>query len=315
MSNTSISTKEIDILNVFVDFWKYKFIIILLSLSLAVVGYFYGVNKDEIYETQITIRDANPSLFVKFQNFGINTQISGPELLQKNKSETNSDNDNFDILSAYQEFNNEIEIRLISIDTLIRFLDQSNDFDYLKSYFDENNIDLKSYFKGSLKETNSENFNQQISKYSLIFKKPIEGKKLLNNYVNYVVEEAKNNYKNRVSNNISSLISVYSKNLKIADEIDLKFPILKSIVEGRSIVNEPNALFYKGTKVLKQELIFLEQALNNTENIEFDYEPILESATEPVRIGMSPLIYSILAFFIGFIISLMVLVFRSVIII
>ena len=60
------------------------------------------------------------------------------------------------------------------------------------------------------------------------------------------------------------------------------------MVEGRSVVNEPDALFYKGTKVLTQQITYLNKLLNETKNLTLDYNPILEQASSRSLITKSP---------------------------
>ena len=59
---------------------------------------------------------------------------------------------------------------------------------------------------------------------------------------------------------------MYRQNLEIAKEINLENPILKSFSEGHSVVNEPTALFYKGSKVISLQKLHLEKLLKQTEN-------------------------------------------------
>lgn len=48
------------------------------------------------------------------------------------------------------------------------------------------------------------------------------------------------------------------------------------MVKDRSVVNEPEALFYKGTKILSQQSIYLNRLLNQTKNLTSDFNPIME---------------------------------------
>jgi hypothetical protein len=60
------------------------------------------------------------------------------------------------------------------------------------------------------------------------------------------------------------------------------------------VVNEPNALFYKGTKVLTQQITYLNKLLNETKNLTLDYNPILEKASSGSLITKSPIIYAVI---------------------
>lgn len=86
-------------------------------------------------------------------------------------------------------------------------------------------------------------------------------------------------FKLQLTQNIVNEINIYQQNFEIVEKIDLDNPILQSLQEGRSVVNEPDELFYKGTKVLSQQLIYLNKLLNENKNLRLDYDPILEQAS------------------------------------
>jgi hypothetical protein len=80
---------------------------------------------------------------------------------------------------------------------------------------------------------------------------------------------------------------------------------------GRSVVNEPDALFYKGTKVLTQQITYLNKLLNETKNLTLDYNPILEQASSPALITKSPIIYAAIALLLGLFFSFLFIFFRN----
>jgi hypothetical protein len=90
-------------------------------------------------------------------------------------------------------------------------------------------------------------------------------------------------FRQELKQNIINEINIHEQHLEIAKKIGLENTILQSIVEGRSVINEPNALFYKGTKVLTQQITYLNKLLNETKNLTLDYNPILEQASSPDR--------------------------------
>ena len=84
------------------------------------------------------------------------------------------------------------------------------------------------------------------------------------------------------------------------------------MIEGRGLINEPEALFYKGTKVLSQQLIFFNNLLDETQNLKLDYNPILEQASSGSLITKSPIIYAAIALLLGLFFSLMIVFIRSI---
>jgi hypothetical protein len=67
----------------------------------------------------------------------------------------------------------------------------------------------------------------------------------------------------------------------------------------RSAINEPEALFYKGTKVLSQNIFNLTKLLNHTKNLTLDYNPIFQQASVGLVIAKPVIFYSTIAFFLG----------------
>ena len=92
-------------------------------------------------------------------------------------------------------------------------------------------------------------------------------------------------FKQQLTQNIINEINIYQHHLEIAKKIDLDNPILQSMQEGQSVFNEPDALFYKGTKVLSQQLIYLTKLLNDSNDLTLDYNLILEQASLPILVS------------------------------
>ena len=60
-------------------------------------------------------------------------------------------------------------------------------------------------------------------------------------------------------------------------KIQLENPIIKTTAQLQ-VVNEPEALFYKGTKVISENLYYLNKRLIKLENDQFNYDIILQKA-------------------------------------
>ncbi len=78
------------------------------------------------------------------------------------------------------------------------------------------------------------------------------------------------------------------------------------------MVNEPYALFYKGTKVLTQKITYLNKILNETKNLTLDYNSILEQASRGSLIAKSPIIYATIALLLGLSFSLIAIFIKSI---
>ena len=77
------------------------------------------------------------------------------------------------------------------------------------------------------------------------------------------------------------------------------------------MINEPEALFYKGTKVLSQDIIIHKKLLRKLENDQFNYNPILEKRTAFKINTMSSHFYFLTGLFIGFFLSCIIIFFKS----
>ena len=98
---------------------------------------------------------------------------------------------------------------------------------------------------------------------------------------------------------IKNEIEIYDQNLEIAKTINLEKPILKSFPQGNTIVNEPEALFYKGSKVLFLQKSYLEVLLKEIDNNTLNYNHILKQASSPVLLTKSASIFMAIAFALG----------------
>ena len=109
---------------------------------------------------------------------------------------------------------------------------------------------------------------------------------------------------------IKNEIKIYGQNLEIAKTINLENPILKSFAEGNSVVNEPQALFYKGSKVLYLQKSYLEALLKEIDDYTFNYNPILEKASNPMLVTKSASVFMAITFALGLFFSIIIIFIR-----
>ena len=75
---------------------------------------------------------------------------------------------------------------------------------------------------------------------------------------------------------IGNQITIFENSLEKAKLINLENPILRSMNNTSQVVNEPEPLFYKGSKILSQDIINLKKLLIKLENEQFNFEIILD---------------------------------------
>ena len=285
--NQTIPDDEIDLRELILRLWKEKYLILIFTLVFTVTGYIYGILQPKVYQTTITLRDAPASTFKKYESFIILNQQ--PTTKQQQQQQ----------ISIASNFNEDFKLYLTSLDTLVNFVEQNKKIDEFKSYLKTNNIKTRTYFNGKFQPGKN-------NQYTLNFSSPLSGKEFLNDYVIFAkqvtVDEIKKQFKDMIKNEIQ----IYDQNLEIAKRINLENPILKSFAEGNSVVNEPQALFYKGSKVLYLQKFYLEELLKETDNFALDHNIILEQAFNPKLVTISASILMSLAFALGLFFSFVV---------
>jgi LPS O-antigen subunit length determinant protein (WzzB/FepE family) len=290
---------EIDLREIIETLWNKKILILSISLIFMVVGYVYGRLQPQIYKTEITIRNAPSYLFDVYVPF-IKLQQQQPQLqlqLQLQQQKT-----------IAEEFNDNLKLNLSSLDFLVKFVENNNKISNFKNHLKEKNTSERNYFNGKFNSVIDKNKNI-TNKFFLIYTEPLAGETFLNDYIIFAQQQALISFKKQLIQSINNEIDLFQQHLEIAEKIDLKNPILQSSGDIRVVLSEPNALFYKGTKVLSQRLNYLNKLLNETKNFTLDYDPILQSASSSLVVNISPKIYGTFSFFLGLFFSL-ILIFK-----
>jgi hypothetical protein len=117
----------------------------------------------------------------------------------------------------------------------------------------------------------------------------------------------KNNLKLTLLNNIDS----HQQAFEIAKKIQLENPIIKTITQ-QQVVTEPEALFYKGTKVISENLNYLNKKLIKLENDQFNYDIILDKASFSYLVSKSSSLYILVGLCLGFFLSLLIIFLRNI---
>jgi LPS O-antigen subunit length determinant protein (WzzB/FepE family) len=301
--NNSYINDEIDLSEIIKKLWNEKILILSISLIFMVAGFVYGALQPKIYKTEITIREVPSYLFQAYGPFlRIQQQQQQQQLHQ----------------GIARQFNDDLKLNLSSLDTLVQFVENNNTINDFKNYLKEKNISVKEYFQPQLGirkfEPVIDKKNNILNKYSLTYAQPLPGPSFLNDYIIFNQQQTMTIFRQQLTQNIINEINIHEQHLEIAKKIGLENTILQSTNAGggRSVVNEPDALFYKGTKVLTQQITYLNKLLNETKNLTLDYNPILEKASTESLITKSPIIYAAITLLLGLFFSLMIVFIRSI---
>jgi hypothetical protein len=294
-NNIYLADNEIDLRKIIKILLKEKILILSISLIFAVLGYVYSTFQPKIYKTTITIRDLPPYFLEHYDSLTTKSQLA-------------------------IQFNDAFKLNLLSIDTLAQFIEEDDKMYDFKNHLKEKNISVREYFQsvaGKLKFELIIHKKDDISKkYSITYSKLLIGESFLNNYISFVQQKTTEMLKAEITQNILNDIIIHQKHLEIAKKIDLEKPILGSGLAISSfsnniVTNEKNVLFYQGTTVLSQKIIYLTELLNKTKNLTFNYSPILEQASRELLISKYPEIYIVIALLIGFFLSLVTIYFKQ----
>lgn len=290
---TNLQADEINFLEVILYLWKQKFLILLFCLTFLIAGFIYGIYQPKIYKTTVTLQKAPETLFSKYNLY-----------LQK-------DFENF--------FDNILELKFLSFDNLIEFAEKNNKINELESTL-KNNIGIEKYFK--------ENLNLKKNKYTLFYEKTFQGEDFLNDYIIFTKQKTEKIIKDSLVKDIDRRINFYKQHLKIAEDIDLQNPVLKStlevnnnyviftIQEAERIFNpkfKPDqsiALFYHGTKILSQMIIILNELKNDANNLTLN-NLFIKEASFTEQTSKSTLVFAVFGFILGLFISLIIIFIRA----
>ena len=278
---------EIDLGEIIKTLWNEKILILSISFFFMVAGYVYGALQPKIYKTEITIRETPSSFLFEFYRPFFSTKQQG----------------------AVKQFNDNFNLTLLSLDTLVQFVEETNTINDFKNYLKEKKISYRNYFKGKFEPVVD---NKNISnKFTLTYSQPLPGETFLNNYILFAAQQTMTIFKQQLTQIIINEINIHQYHLEIAKKFELENPILLSMADGRIVFNEPDALFYKGTKVLTQKIIYLNKLLNEIKNLSIDYNPILDQASSGSLITKSPIIYALASLLSGLFFSLIIVFIRS----
>jgi LPS O-antigen subunit length determinant protein (WzzB/FepE family) len=124
-----IDDDQIDVAELIKTLWKDKILIVIICLIFTICSYLYGSSQSVLIKKNITLKDAEESLFHDIR------------LIQNNLILSNSD---------INIFNKIFKSNLMSLDKLILFTEKNNEIDNFKSHIRKKNISFEEYFNKKL---------------------------------------------------------------------------------------------------------------------------------------------------------------------
>jgi len=289
-NNAYLADDEINLEDLIKSLWKEKILILSISIICGLLGFFYGLSKPQELRTEIILK--NPP-----------AQIFEPYILFNNNINNNNNN-------IAGQFISDFKLNFLSLDNVQNFIEESREFDNFKGYLKSRNISVVQLF-------NNNNFGEVIeknmiipNKYFINQSKELDGAIFFNKYAEFIKKKTIAELKNNLKLTILNTINNHQEALEIAKKIQLENPIIKSTGQLQ-VVNEPEPLFYKGTKVILQNLDNLNKRLIKLENDQFNYNIILQkplTLKNPTNLRL----YFVLGLILGSFLSLVIIYLKNI---
>jgi LPS O-antigen subunit length determinant protein (WzzB/FepE family) len=296
-NNSYLADDLIDLSDLIKLFWREKILILSISIIFGFAGYLYSSFKSQEFKVEIKLKNPPSQLFEPYAATSYNNS-------NNNSNSNNSNNITGNFISDFY-------LNLFSLDNLQSFVDGSGEFNNFKAYLKSRNISAKQYFIkkiGIVKENNLVITNT----YFLVYPKEIDGHLFFNNYVEFTKKKTALELKKKLKLSIENKFTILENALEKANIIKLEEPILKSMSNSYQVINEPQDLFYKGSKIISQEITYLKKLLIKLENEQFNFEIILDKPSSyPVNTTPN-LLNFIIGLVIGLFLSLGIIFFKSI---
>ncbi len=280
---------EINIAEFTKTLWNDKILIIIVCLIFTVFSTLYGSSQSVLIKKNITLKDAEESLFHEIRKIKVNFVLSNHDIIELNKI---------------------FKTNLMSLDKLILFTEKNNEIENFKSHLKEKNISFEEYFHNKINiETSQLDYELKYADtydVSLVYSNPHDGEKFLYDYVLFINEISKEIYKKKLFDILLRDIEITKKNLEISKRIQQEYP-----VSSGEYANQP--IYLQGTIVLYEKLYNLEKNLEDIQNISINYNPFLQTSIPPRIISRSSIFYSILGLVVGIFFSFIIICLKFII--
>ena len=288
-NNIYLTKNEIDLRDFIKSVWREKILILSISIFCGLLGYLFAFYKPQDFKISIKLKYPHYQLF-------------------QNYTSTFDFKNNLDA-----QFIPTFKVNFLSLDNLQSFLNESREFNDFKEYLKSRNISAKKYFLGRINQ--EKNLNLVIEdQYSLVFPKELDGVIFFNNYVEFVKKKTIIELKKSLKTTISHKIFILEDAFEKAKFINLEDPFLISKKQSYEIMEDNKDLFYRGSKILSQDIIFLKKLLIKLEEDQFNFEILLDKSSESIVMStsMPKIEYFALGLMFGFFLSLGIIFFRAI---
>ena len=307
-NNSYLADDEIDLGDLVRTLWREKILILSISIICGLAGYLYASSQPQEFKIEIKLKNPSTQLFEPYSEFFVPNNNNIKYFVPNNNNNNDNNNNNKNIS---EQFISDFKLNLLSLDNVQNFIEESREFDNFKEYLKSRNISTKEYFRNKIDEVKEKNFII-TNKYFLVFTKELDGNIFLNNYVQFTKKKTVFEIKKILKLSIVNKLTLLENALEKAKLIDLENPILQSMNKTMQVVEEPRDLFYKGAKILSQEIIHLKRLLIKLENDQFNFEIILDKPLDSPVAKMSTSLYFAVGLMLGLFLSLGIVFFKGI---
>jgi len=283
-NNSYLADDQTDLGDFIKSLWSDKIQILSISIICGLLGYFYALSKPQEFKIVITLKD--PPLQI-FEAYFLSKQIN--------------DQDNSKI---FKQFTYDFKLNFLSSSNLESFIEESREFDNFKEYLKSRNISAKNYFENKIGEVNEKNIIIP-NKYFLYHPKELDGATFFYKYAEFIKKKTIVELKKNLMLSFLNTLNNHYEALEIAKKIQLENPIIKMPGQPQVVI-EPEALFYKGYKVLTENIINLNKKIIVLQNDEFNFNLVLNKSSFSSKTKKNEMNFMLLGILFGFFFSIII---------
>jgi hypothetical protein len=288
-NNPYFADDEIDFIYFIKIFWRERILILPICIICSFLGYLYATYESKVFKTQVTLKNPPLQLFepyslesykITINNNNINNSTSAASNYDnKNNSDYNFSinyNYNYNSSNITEQFITDFKLNFLSTDFLVRFFEESKEFDNFKRYLNSKNITANKYFSSNkISEFNEKNITNKNAAhkntYLFFFTEELEGDIFLNNYVEFVRKKTILEFKEKLKLTIENKLTNFAQALEINKLINL---------EKKNLLDQKNLDIHDNI-ILSQYIVNSKKLISRLENDQFDYNAMLDKSSPP----------------------------------
>jgi hypothetical protein len=254
-NNLRTDSLEVYLSNYLRKILKEKILIFFISIICGFLIFFYALDKEKKIYIDITIKDPPQELFEPYVfKFDIN-------------------NINADSLKLRDKFISGFYSQILSIDTLVSYVEQNKEINNFKEILKNKNMSSTEYFKKE-RFVNFKEKNKIISnKFILVLPEGVSGSFFLENYIEFAKSKYILEFKKILKLALENNITYYQSAITLAEKYQSKN---KSIIDIYNEKYSANYLFHIDSEVLLSQISIAEKLIEKLNSDEFSYDHILE---------------------------------------